>query len=274
MDGNLFVQRVTFARVSGEHVLMKKNLQTGPVRSRSSSPGMIESDRVPVQDVYPSLLSRGKGSLEPFPSFMMSLTTSSPTDDAVKGPMEDAPREKVTVQLNAWLNGADPDARDVMGLIYDELCLIARSQLKKERAHHSFKTQGLVHEAYLRLCDQKGLTLQNRSHFFGVAARTMRQILIDHAREGLAAKRGRRYDRVYVESIESVSRDEPIDILRLDQALEDLNKKDEAKALMVELRYFGGLTIEETAEALSMSPAKLKREWKFAKAWLLRHMKT
>lgn len=188
--------------------------------------------------------------------------------------MKHFPPERVTVQLNAWVDGDPVAGNDVMGLIYDELCLIARSQLKKERAHHSFKTQGLVHEAYLRLCDQKGLVFQNRAHFFGIAARTMRQILIDHAREGLAAKRGKRFDRVYVESIESVSREEPIDILRLDQALDDLSKNDEAKARMVELRYFGGLTIEETAEVMDISPAKLKREWKFAKAWLLRHMQS
>jgi len=182
--------------------------------------------------------------------------------------------KEVTVQLNAWMDG-DPLAGDeVVGLIYEELCLIARSQLKKERAHHTFKTQGLVHEAYLRLCEQRGLSFQNRAHFFGIAARTMRQILIDHARVNLAEKRGGRFDRVYIENIESMKREEPVDILKLDQALIDLAKQDSGKARMVEMRYFGGLTIEECAEVMAVSPATLKREWKFTKAWLLRHIRT
>lgn len=180
----------------------------------------------------------------------------------------------VTVQLNAWMDG-DPLAGDeVVGLIYEELCLIARSQLKKERAHHTFRTQGLVHEAYLRLCEQRGLEFQNRAHFFGIAARTMRQILIDHARGNLAEKRGGRFDRVYIESIESVTREDAVDIIKLDQALRDLEKHDESKARMVEMRYFGGLTIEECAGFLEISPATLKRDWKFTKAWLLRHIRS
>jgi RNA polymerase sigma factor (TIGR02999 family) len=182
--------------------------------------------------------------------------------------------KNVTVQLNAWMDGDLLAGDDVVGLIYEELCLIARSQLKKERSHHTFKTQGLVHEAYLRLCEQRGLAFQSRAHFFGIAARTMRQILIDHARVNLAEKRGGRFDRVFIENIETVTREDTIDILKLNEALEDLEKHDVGKARMVEMRYFGGLTIEECAEVLSVSPATLKREWKFAKAWLLRHMQT
>ncbi len=178
----------------------------------------------------------------------------------------------VTGQLNAWKDGDNNAGADVMALIYDELCLIARGQLKKERAHHTFRTQSLVHECYLRLHHQQGIRFQSRTHFYGIAARTMRQVLVDHAREHRAEKRGGRYERIYLENIDAVLKDDPIDLIKLDHALTDLGKHDKQKALMVEMRYFGGLTIGETAELLSISPATLKRDWNFTKAWLLRHM--
>ena len=178
----------------------------------------------------------------------------------------------VTGSLNDWKQGDAGAGNAVMPLIYDELCQIARGQLRKERAHHTFKTQGLVHEAYLRLNNQPGVRFKSRTHFYGIAARTMRQVLVDHAREHLAEKRGGRYERVYVEDIDGLHEEDPLDLLRLDKALEELGEFDQEKALMVDMRYFGGLTIEETAELLEVSPATLKRDWHFTKAWLARHM--
>jgi RNA polymerase sigma factor (TIGR02999 family) len=179
----------------------------------------------------------------------------------------------MTLLLNAWQAGDEEASSSLMSIIYDELCVIARSQLKSERGQHTYMTQGLVNEAYLRFCCNQGLSFQSRAHFFGIASRTMRQILVDHARGNAAEKRGGQMERVYVENIDGLYQEEPVDLIKLDRALKELSEFDKPKANMVEVRYFGGLTIEETAQVLGLSPATLKRDWKIAKAWLLRRMK-
>ena len=179
----------------------------------------------------------------------------------------------MTLMLNAWQAGDELASNNLMTVIYEELCLIARSQLKSERGHQTYMTQGLVNEAYLRFSANQGMSFQNRAHFFGIASRTMRQILVDHARGNAAEKRGGLMERVYVENIDGLSQEEPVDLVKLDRALQELSEFDKPKANMVEMRYFGGLTIEETAQFLNLSPATLKRDWKIAKAWLLRRMK-
>ncbi len=190
---------------------------------------------------------------------------------------KEAPTEKtqpkdVTLLLNAWRDGSQEALNQLMALVYDELCIIARSRLKKERRHHTFRTGVLVNEAYLRLSSQKGMDYQNRSHFFGITARIMRQVLVDYAREYHADKRGGTVDRIYLEDIDGFTKDRTLDLVLLDQSLEALAKFDKRKCRIVEMRYFGGLTIEETAQVLEISIATLKREWAIARAWLLRNM--
>jgi RNA polymerase sigma factor (TIGR02999 family) len=181
-------------------------------------------------------------------------------------------KKEVSVLLDAWGEGDSGALNDLSPLVHAELCVIARSQLRRERANHTFRTQGLVNEAYLRLCRQKGAVVQNRAHFLGIASRIMRQILVDYARGFQAEKRGGQYDRIYVEDIDGFSREDAVDIVQLNRALEEFSNRDQIKCQIVELRFFGGLTLEETANVMGMSPAKLKREWTFAKAWLLRNI--
>lgn len=185
-----------------------------------------------------------------------------------------ANNKEVSKLLHEWGLGDDSALNDLIPLVHSELCVIARSQLRRERANHTFRTQGLVNEAYLRLCRQKGLEVQNRTHFFGIAARIMRQILVDYARGFHAEKRGGQLDRIYVENIDGFSQEDAIDIVQLNRAMEEFSKHDERKCQIVELRFFGGLTLDETARVMDISPAKLKREWTFAKAWLLRNIKS
>jgi RNA polymerase sigma factor (TIGR02999 family) len=177
---------------------------------------------------------------------------------------------QVTHLLQEWRSGRKEALNDLIPLVYDELCVIARSRLKRERRHHTFRTDVLVNEAYLRLCAQKDVDFENRNHFFGIAARIMRQILVDYAREYHAEKRGGQAERVYVEDIDGFSKERAIDLVKLDQALAALEEVDKHKCQIVEMRYFAGLTIDETARVLGTSPASLKREWAMAKAWLLR----
>ena len=152
-------------------------------------------------------------------------------------------------------------------LVYDELRKLASSYLRGERADHTLQTTALVHEAYLKLADQRHTSWANRSHFFGIAAQAMRRILVDHARTRSRAKRdGGRSVTLEEELAGSVGR--PDEILEVDEALERLAQLDPRQARIVELRYFAGLTIEDTALTLDLSPATVKREWTSARAWL------
>jgi RNA polymerase sigma factor (TIGR02999 family) len=160
----------------------------------------------------------------------------------------------------------------VMPVVYDELRRIASSYLRRERPDHTLQTTGLVHEAYLRLVGQDDLSFENRAHFRAIAARTMRRILIEHARARAAAKRGGGRRRVSLEDTLTLTASPRLDLLVLDQALERLAALDAPQARIVELRFFGGLTVDETAEAVGVSPASVKRDWALARAWLRREL--
>jgi RNA polymerase sigma factor (TIGR02999 family) len=183
-------------------------------------------------------------------------------------PMPPDPTPSVTVLLREW-RGGDRTALDrLMRLVYDELRRLAKSYLRREREGHTLQSTALVNEAYLRLVEQAGADWQSRAHFFGVAAQLMRQILVDHARERRAAKRGGGEERLALDEAMEVPHRRPVDLLALDDALNDLAKFDPRQAHIVELRYFGGLEIDETAEVLGISASTVKREWNLAKAWL------
>jgi len=153
-------------------------------------------------------------------------------------------------------------------LVYEELHRVAGAYLRRERAGHTLQTTALVHEAYLRLVDQRHANWQNRAHFYGVAAQLMRRILVDHARMRQAGKRGSGELMLSLNEDIVRGRERDVEVLALDDALKDFAEIDPQQSRIVELRYFAGLNIEETAKALGISPATVKREWNTAKAWL------
>jgi RNA polymerase sigma-70 factor (ECF subfamily) len=165
------------------------------------------------------------------------------------------------------------DALDrLLPIVHDELRRIASAYMRRERADHTLQPTALVNEAYLRLVDQREIVWQDRAHFVGVAARLMRQILVDHARARAAAKRAGGVDRVPLDETVLVEAERPVDLLALDEALERLAAMDPALARVVELRYFGGLTTREAAEATGVSTATVEREWATARGWLRREL--
>ncbi len=179
--------------------------------------------------------------------------------------------EPVSELLLRWRKG-DQEALDVlMPLVYRELRAIAHRYLGRERPDHTLRSTALVHEAYLRLVQQGPVDTESRAHFVAIAARLMRQILVDYARSHRAAKRGAGY-KVELDEAVAAPKVGSIDIIDLDDALNGLARIDEQQSHIVELRFFGGLTTEETAEALGISPATVKRDWNVAKAWLTRQM--
>lgn len=180
--------------------------------------------------------------------------------------------ENVT-QLLIELSNGDRDAVDLLlPVIYDELRQLAANYLRRERPDHTLQPTALVHEAYLRLVDQTRVNWQNRAHFFGVAAQIMRRLLVDYARKHNAEKRGQDFQKLSLD--ENIDRpiERSTELIALDDALKALAAFDGQKARMVELRYFGGLSIEETADVLGVSPITVKRHWRFAKAWLYGEM--
>ena len=182
-------------------------------------------------------------------------------------------KEGVTQLLVEW-GGGDRAALDrLLPLVFDELRRLAASYLRRERAGHTLQPTALVNEAYLRLIDQEGAQWQNRAPFFGIAANLMRQILVDHARQRSADKRGgSQLQRLSLTQAERLVKQEELDVLALNEALERLAEFDPQQARIVELKFFGGLTIEETAEVLGVSHATVEREWKLARAWLRREL--
>jgi RNA polymerase sigma factor (TIGR02999 family) len=178
--------------------------------------------------------------------------------------------EGITQLLIAW-NQGDQGARDeLMPLVYDELRRLARGYLRRERPDHTLQPTALVNEAYLRLIDQSQVSWQNRAHFFGIAARLMRQVLINHAVARRAAKRGGEAERVSLGDVDHLAVEQEVDLIALNEALKNLERMDPQQGQIVELRYFSGLTIEEVAEVMGISPATVKREWTTARAWLRR----
>ncbi len=177
-----------------------------------------------------------------------------------------------TQLLIDWQNG-DKTALDKMTpVLYEELRRLARHFLAAERPDHTLQPTALVHEAYLRLIDQRSVDWKNRAHFMGVAASMMRRILINHARAQQAAKREGFAQAIALEDALGVFTNPQVNILELNHALQQLSELDPQQARVVELRYFGGLTIEETAEAIGISPATVKREWGTARLWLMRQI--
>ena len=168
--------------------------------------------------------------------------------------------------------GEKPALDDLMPVVYDELRRLAQHYLSRERAGHTLQTTALVHEAYLRLVDQKAVDWQNRAQFFGIAAQMMRRILINHARERNAQKRQGYATKVSLDEAVSLFESREVDLIALDEALDKLAALDGQQAQLVELRFFGGLTIEEVAEVIGISPATTKREWEAAKLWLRRQL--
>jgi RNA polymerase sigma factor (TIGR02999 family) len=186
--------------------------------------------------------------------------------------MKDASPKEVTQLLVAWGNG-DPHAlQELMPLVYRELRRLAHGHLRRERPDHTLQTTALVHEAYLRLVDQQETNWKNRAQFFAVAAQMMRRILVDYARARQYAKRGGGAQSVELDEAMVVSSDRAAEVVALDEALLRLAELDSRKSRLVELRFFGGLSIEETAEILGVSPGTVMRDWTLAKAWLQREM--
>jgi RNA polymerase sigma factor (TIGR02999 family) len=182
--------------------------------------------------------------------------------------------QDVTALLDDWTRGDRRALDRLLPLVYGELRRIASRQLRRERAGHTLQPTALVHEAYLRLVEQRNVDWRSRAHFFGVAAQVMRRILVDHARRHAARKRGDGAHRVPLEEITEATAAPEIPVLSLDQALGRLQQVDRGLAQIVELRAFGGLTIDEAAHVLNLSASTAKREWRTAKAWLARELES
>ena len=180
--------------------------------------------------------------------------------------------EKVT-ELLLELSGGNRSAVDeLVPLVYQELKRIAGGQLRNERPGHTLQATGLVNEAYLKLVDQRSVSWQNRAHFFGVAAQVMRRILLDYAKSKRRDKRGGKLHHTALDEGLAVSEDRASDLVLIDEALTRLEQLDPRQAKVVELRFFGGLSVEETAEAMGISTPTVKREWAMAKAWLYQEL--
>jgi RNA polymerase sigma-70 factor, ECF subfamily len=180
--------------------------------------------------------------------------------------------QQVTQLLVAWGGGDRAALEELMPLVYEELRRLAHRCMNRERPGHTLQTSALVDEAYLRLVDQKNVNWQDRAHFFGIAARLMRQVLVDYARRRGYAKRGGDARRVPLDEAVIVSKERAADVVALDDALKNLAEIDPRQSQIVELRFFGGLSIEETAEVLAVSPGTVMRDWTLAKAWLRREI--
>jgi len=184
-----------------------------------------------------------------------------------------ASSRQVSEILLEWGNGDREALQAILPLVYDELRRLARYHLRQQRPNHTLQTTALVHEAYLRLAEEKPLQVKGRGHFLGIAAQLMRWILVDYERNRRAVKRGAGAIRLTLDpNIAARSQGQDVDLLALNEALDRLAKLDSQQSRIVELRYFGGLSIEETSEFLGISPATVKRSWSFARAWLFREM--
>ena len=185
--------------------------------------------------------------------------------------MSDSTPGDVTQLLTQWRAGDRAALDRLMPLVYNELRVIAARYLRKERSGHTLQSTALVNEAYMRLVDSRG-DWQNRAHFFAAAARIIRRLLVDHARTRLASKRGGANLKLSLDEALAVPNNRDFHLVSVDDALTSLSRIDEQQGNIVELRFFGGLTIEETAEVLQISPSTVKRDWILAKSWILREL--
>ncbi|HEX2645056.1 MAG TPA: sigma-70 family RNA polymerase sigma factor [Thermoanaerobaculia bacterium] len=176
--------------------------------------------------------------------------------------------ETITLLLKSWRSGDREAAARLFPLVYENLRRIAAWQLRRERVSHTLQATAIVHEAYLRLSGQPGLEWPSRAQFFAFAAHLIRRILVDHARHRNRAKREGRYEKVTLSEVADLALERSPDLLALDEALSDLEKVDPRKATVVELRFFGGLSLEEVAEQLGISEETVSRDWRRARAWL------
>jgi RNA polymerase sigma factor (TIGR02999 family) len=180
--------------------------------------------------------------------------------------------ENITDLLVSCGRGDKESLDKLMPAVYDELRRQAARYLRREQPGHTLQTTALIHEAYVRLVDQRNVQWQNRAHFFGIAAQMMRRILVDHARRRKRAKRGGSDIKISLDDAAVAVQGQDLDVVAVDEALTRLAKIDEQQSRVVELRFFSGLTVEETAEVMGISPATVKRDWSMAKAWLHREL--
>jgi RNA polymerase sigma-70 factor (ECF subfamily) len=181
-------------------------------------------------------------------------------------------QQNITLLLEDCISGKKGAVDELLPHVYNELRMISSKYLHDEYRNHTLQTTELVHEAYIKLVGDKNISWQNRAHFFGIAAQSMRQILVDHARKRKSQKRGGSQANISLDEVFEISEKPDGQIIALDEALKKLESVEERSSKIVELRYFSGLTIEETAEVLNISPATAKRDWNFAKAWLYREI--
>ena len=179
-----------------------------------------------------------------------------------------ASSNEVTELLIKWSKGDKAALDELMPVIHSELRRMARRYMARERSGHTLQTTALINEAYLRLVDQQGVEWQDRAHFFAVSAQIMRHILVDHARKYQSDKRGAGAQKVPLDEVIIANQQRAAELVTLDQALDDLATLDPRQSQIVELRFFGGLTVEETAEVMKIAPITVMREWRTAKAWL------
>jgi RNA polymerase sigma factor (TIGR02999 family) len=185
---------------------------------------------------------------------------------------ENNPRGEVTLLLAAWSKGDQSALDKMMPLVYAELHRIARQAWSQQPHNHTLQPTALINEAYLKLAHVENATFQDRCHFFAVACTAMRQILVNHAKSRLAEKHGRGLAKVSLDDVQPAVHQEAAEIVALHEALEALHAVDPRKSMVVEMRYFGGLSIEETAAAMSVSVATVNRDWRLARSWLIREM--
>jgi RNA polymerase sigma-70 factor, ECF subfamily len=178
----------------------------------------------------------------------------------------------VTLILQEWSEGDESAPSRLMPIVYAELRRLAGEYLRRERPDHTLQATALVHEAYLKLVDEKSVTWKNRAHFCGIAARLMRQILMEHARAHNAAKRGGKLEKLYLEETQHLAASRPPDLIALDDALKTFATSHPRESEVVELKFFGGLEAREIAEVLNVSAKTVARDWSFAKLWLLRQL--
>jgi RNA polymerase sigma-70 factor, ECF subfamily len=180
-----------------------------------------------------------------------------------------SPQKSVTQLLIEWRDGDETALDRLIPIVYDEMRRLARYYMRRERREHTLQTTALINEAYIRLVDHKGMRWQNRAHFYAVAAQAMRRVLVDHARSRHYEKRGGGARIVELDEAAAVAYEQAAEMVALDGALKDLAALDPRQSKTVELRYFGGMSVEETAEVLGVSPVTVMRDWRAAKAYLL-----
>jgi len=218
--------------------------------------GLILTKRKLKQWVSSLTYPAGENIMAAQPSKVSPMNSASPS------------RNEITAMLRAWSDGEQHASDDLIRAVYEQLRRQARRQLRRERRDHTLDTAALINEAYLKLVEQRSVRWQDRGHFFALAAELMRRVLVDHARTKHRQKRGGRDEAVELNELHLTSAPIDVDMIALDEALDRLAQLDERQVRVVELRYFAGLGINETAELLKVSPASVKRDWAAAKAWL------